>query len=67
MITHGGIATCFEVISAGVPIIGIPMFADQRLNIKHIVRKGAGILLDFDSINNITLFNALKSVIYEQR
>lgn len=67
VITHGGMASCFEVITTGVPIIGIPMFADQRLNIENIVRKGAGVLLDFDNINNVTLYDALKAVIYDPR
>lgn len=67
VITHGGMASCFEVITAGVPIIGIPMFADQKLNIKSIVRKGAGLWLEFDDINNVTLFNALNAVLHDSR
>lgn len=67
VITHGGMATCFEVITAAVPLIGIPMFADQKLNIKHIVGQGAGVFMEFDDINNITLFNALKAVLYDPR
>lgn len=67
VITHGGMSSCFEMISAGVPIVGIPMFADQKLNIKNIVRKGAGVMLDFDNINNDTLRNALEQVLYDPR
>ena len=67
VITHGGIASCYEAITAGVPIIGIPMFADQRLNIQNIVRKNAGVILDFDNVNNDTLLNALETVLYNPR
>nr|QGA73344.1 UDP-glucuronosyltransferase 40Q2 [Spodoptera frugiperda] len=39
-ITHGGLLSTTETIHYGVPIIGIPLFSDQFLNIKRAVRKG---------------------------
>ncbi|XP_050679315.1 UDP-glycosyltransferase UGT5-like [Leptidea sinapis] len=39
-ITHGGLLSTFEVLRFGVPIIGIPMFGDQFINVNRAVRKG---------------------------
>ncbi|KAF9808340.1 hypothetical protein SFRURICE_008393 [Spodoptera frugiperda] len=39
-VTHGGLLSTTETIHYGVPIIGIPLFSDQFLNIKRAVRKG---------------------------
>lgn len=65
LITHGGLASCYEAILAGLPLIGIPMFADQKLNINNIVSKGAGLMLNFHNVNNETLSQALNAVLYD--
>uniref|UniRef100_A0A2A4J6T0 UDP-glucuronosyltransferase n=1 Tax=Heliothis virescens TaxID=7102 RepID=A0A2A4J6T0_HELVI len=39
-VTHGGLLSTTETIHFGVPIIGIPLFADQFLNVVRSVRKG---------------------------
>ncbi|KAJ0172125.1 hypothetical protein K1T71_012098 [Dendrolimus kikuchii] len=39
-VTHGGLLSTTESIYYGVPIIGIPLFADQFLNIQRYVTKG---------------------------
>ncbi|XP_047511764.1 UDP-glucosyltransferase 2-like isoform X6 [Pieris napi] len=39
-ITHGGLLSTTEAIHFGVPIIGIPVFADQFTNIEVAVNKG---------------------------
>ncbi|KAH9636338.1 hypothetical protein HF086_012603 [Spodoptera exigua] len=39
-VTHGGLLSTTETIHYGVPIIGIPLFADQFLNVKRAIRKG---------------------------
>ncbi|KAJ8709294.1 hypothetical protein PYW07_009120 [Mythimna separata] len=39
-ITHGGLLSTTETIHYGVPIIGIPVFGDQPINVKRSVNKG---------------------------
>ncbi|XP_041982833.1 UDP-glucosyltransferase 2-like [Aricia agestis] len=39
-ITHGGLLSTTESIHFGVPIVGIPVFADQFINVARAVKKG---------------------------
>ncbi|XP_023943056.2 UDP-glucosyltransferase 2-like [Bicyclus anynana] len=39
-ITHGGLLSTTETMHFGVPIIGIPVFADQFVNVARAVKKG---------------------------
>ncbi|XP_025240576.1 UDP-glucuronosyltransferase 2B18-like isoform X3 [Theropithecus gelada] len=62
-ITHGGASGIYEAIYHGVPMVGIPLFADQPDNIAHMKAKGAAVRLDFDTMSSTDLVNALKTVI----
>ncbi|CAH4027589.1 unnamed protein product [Pieris brassicae] len=39
-ITHGGILSLYEILSIGIPLIGIPMFGDQFTNVNRAVKNG---------------------------
>ncbi|XP_059051876.1 UDP-glycosyltransferase UGT5-like [Achroia grisella] len=39
-ITHGGLLSTTEALHFGVPLIGVPIFADQHVNIYRAVNKG---------------------------
>ncbi|XP_072933210.1 UDP-glucosyltransferase 2-like isoform X2 [Epargyreus clarus] len=39
-ITHGGQLSILEAVHFGVPLIGIPVFADQFMNVNTLVNKG---------------------------
>nr|KAF6394209.1 hypothetical protein mPipKuh1_018451 [Pipistrellus kuhlii] len=62
-ITHGGTNGIYEAISHGIPMVGLPMFADQPDNIAHMKTKGAAIRMDFNTMSTADLLNALKTVI----
>uniref|UniRef100_F7DLX7 UDP-glucuronosyltransferase n=1 Tax=Ornithorhynchus anatinus TaxID=9258 RepID=F7DLX7_ORNAN len=64
-ITHGGTNGIYEAIYHGVPMVGIPMFADQPDNIAHMKAKGAAAEVDFSSMTTDDLLGALDAVINE--
>uniref|UniRef100_A0A8C9UFM7 glucuronosyltransferase n=1 Tax=Serinus canaria TaxID=9135 RepID=A0A8C9UFM7_SERCA len=63
-ITHGGTNGLYEAIYHGIPMVGIPMFADQHDNLVHMVAKGAAVQVDFNTMKTQDLVDALKTVIY---
>ncbi|KAB0339270.1 hypothetical protein FD755_025005, partial [Muntiacus reevesi] len=62
-ITHGGSNGIYEAIYHGVPMVGLPLFADQPHNVVHMTAKGAAIRLDLERMSTEDLLNALKEVI----
>lgn len=46
-ITHGGLLSTTETIHYGKPIIGVPVFADQFINVGRAVNKGFAKKVDF--------------------
>ncbi|XP_049742100.1 UDP-glucuronosyltransferase 2B31-like isoform X3 [Elephas maximus indicus] len=62
-ITHGGTNGIYEAIYHGIPMVGIPLFADQPENIDRMKAKGAAVSLDMNTMTSTDLLNALKTVI----
>ncbi|NP_001164487.2 UDP-glucuronosyltransferase 2B16 precursor [Oryctolagus cuniculus] len=62
-ITHGGANGVFEAIYHGIPMVGLPLFADQHDNLAHMRAKGAAIRLDWKTMSSSDFLNALKTVI----
>ncbi|XP_062410398.1 UDP-glucuronosyltransferase 2C1-like isoform X6 [Sardina pilchardus] len=62
-ITHGGTNGLYEAIYHGVPMVGIPLFADQPDNLNHMKVKGAAVSLDFNEMESKDLVDALNTVI----
>uniref|UniRef100_A0A8D0GQN8 UDP-glucuronosyltransferase n=1 Tax=Sphenodon punctatus TaxID=8508 RepID=A0A8D0GQN8_SPHPU len=62
-ITHGGTNGIYEAIYHGIPMVGIPMFADQPDNIAHMRAKGAAVELDFNTMTAQDLAEAVNTVI----
>jgi glucuronosyltransferase len=66
-ITHGGLLSTQETIHWGVPVVGIPMMADQKMNMARAVSAGYGILLDYANVTAESLNWALKEVLENSR
>ncbi|XP_049793972.1 UDP-glycosyltransferase UGT5-like isoform X2 [Schistocerca nitens] len=49
-ISHGGLQSSLEATARGVPLIGIPVGAEQGYNVQRIVHYGYGIKLDLQNI-----------------
>ncbi|KFO38040.1 UDP-glucuronosyltransferase 2B17 [Fukomys damarensis] len=62
-VTHGGANGVYEAIYHGIPMVGIPLFADQHDNIAHMKAKGAAVKVEFLTMSSTELLNALKTVL----
>ncbi|XP_070760374.1 UDP-glucuronosyltransferase 2A2-like isoform X2 [Enoplosus armatus] len=65
-ITHGGTNGIYEAIYHGVPMVGIPMFADQPDNMVHVKAKGAATTVDLNFMKTEDLRDAVNAVINEK-
>ncbi|XP_073959675.1 UDP-glucosyltransferase 2-like [Choristoneura fumiferana] len=50
-ITHGGQLSTTEAIHYGVPVIGVPVLADQHLNMDTVIQKGLGLKVNLNVDN----------------
>ncbi|XP_052498124.1 UDP-glucuronosyltransferase 2B17-like [Budorcas taxicolor] len=62
-ITHGGTNGIYEAIYHGIPMVGLPLFADQPDNIVRVKAKGAAVRVDLETMSARDLLSALKEVI----
>jgi UDP:flavonoid glycosyltransferase YjiC (YdhE family) len=49
VLCHGGSGTTYGALAAGLPIVFVPMFADQRTNARLITVAGAGVIVEVGS------------------
>ena len=61
--THGGLLGTQESIYFGVPLIGIPLFGDQHLNINTYVKRNIAVKVLLNDITEKSLSNALNEMI----
>ncbi|KAF7205625.1 UDP-glucuronosyltransferase 2C1-like [Nothobranchius furzeri] len=65
-ITHGGTNGIYEAIYHGVPMVGIPLFADQPDNLVHVKAKGAAVILNINFMTTEDLRDAINTVINDK-
>jgi MGT family glycosyltransferase len=52
VVCHGGSGTTFGALAAGVPVVIVPLFADQFANSPKVAQAGAGVVIDTDRDND---------------
>lgn len=62
-ISHGGLLSTTETVSLGVPVLAIPIFADQKLNAGRIQAKGFGLTIPFSQMTPSSLNTALDDLL----
>ena len=62
-ISHGGMNSVIESASKGVPMICIPIFADQPHNAKMLEEKGTAVIINKDEISKDNIVTAIKKII----
>ncbi|XP_068081662.1 UDP-glycosyltransferase UGT5-like isoform X2 [Anabrus simplex] len=66
-ITHGGLLSTLETIYHGVPIVGIPIFGDQHMNMVRAETAGYGILVEYGNLTSESLYWAVTEVLQQTR
>ncbi|EFA11928.2 UDP-glucuronosyltransferase 2C1-like Protein [Tribolium castaneum] len=62
-ITHGGLLSTIEALHHGVPVLGIPIFGDQKANIPNAVSSGYAVQLELADLDEATLTKALDEIL----
>ncbi|CAH1647236.1 unnamed protein product [Spodoptera littoralis] len=65
-ITQGGLQSTDEAITAGVPLIGMPMLGDQYFNVERYVYHGFGIRLDMEALTEEKLKHAINATVEDE-
>ncbi len=64
VITNGGSPSTYQALSEQTPVIGITSNMDQMLNMQHVDRVGAGIMLRSDTFLPCDITTALESLLH---
>lgn len=62
-ISHGGFSGIRETLTAGVPVVVIPLFAEQPANADRIAQLGAGLQLDIGQTSADSLTAACEEIL----
>jgi UDP:flavonoid glycosyltransferase YjiC (YdhE family) len=49
VVCHGGSGTVYGALAAGVPVVVVPVFADQFENGRRVASAGAGVVVEIDA------------------
>ncbi|ALC45675.1 Ugt35a [Drosophila busckii] len=63
-ITHGGLLSTMESIYYGKPVLGLPVFYDQFMNIKRASRLGYGLGLDLQQLQPQQLQQTIETLLH---
>jgi N-glycosyltransferase len=66
-ITHAGFNSVREAVEAGVPMVAVPLFAEEPANARRIVELGLGLSLTPEELTAAKLRNAVERVLSDWR
>ncbi|XP_017047211.1 UDP-glucosyltransferase 2 [Drosophila ficusphila] len=62
-ITHGGLLSQIESVYFGKPVLGLPCFYDQHMNVQRAQRYGFGLGLDLNNLKQDELEKAINTLL----
>ncbi|XP_046605329.1 UDP-glucosyltransferase 2-like isoform X2 [Neodiprion virginianus] len=63
--SHSGLLSTQEAVWWGVPLVGMPFYVDQYMNIDLLVKKGVALSLDYESLTTETILERLNRAIHD--
>uniref|UniRef100_A0A182RHS4 UDP-glucuronosyltransferase n=2 Tax=Anopheles funestus TaxID=62324 RepID=A0A182RHS4_ANOFN len=66
-ISHGGLGGMAEAKYHGVPVLGIPIFAEQFQNIQSMVEEGVAMRLDYQELDEQSFSDAVNIMLREHK
>ncbi|XP_054730555.1 UDP-glucosyltransferase 2-like [Anastrepha obliqua] len=66
-ITHGGKGSVVEAQHFGVPMVGIPLYGDQPMNMEDVQQQGYGLYVDYANLKEETLRQAIEEVLHNPK
>jgi glucuronosyltransferase len=66
-ITHSGLLSTQEAVYHGVPILGIPILADQFVNIQQAVDRGYGLEQNFRTLTEKSFTKSINTMLTDPR
>ena len=65
--THGGLLGTTEALVEGVPVLGIPVFGDQRMNLNLATLRGYAKTIKFEELSEECLSKALNLILKDSK
>lgn len=66
-VSHGGLGSVVESKYHGVPIVGLPVFADQETNIRKVEAEGWGRFIDFQKMSEEVFYATIQDVLVNSK
>lgn len=66
-VSHGGKGSLSEALYYGVPMLGLPLLGDQRVNLRKMQKKQWGLTLDARNVSQGTILNGIESILTDDR